>query len=78
MAKAPVTREVRTAPRQGGRGRPLLAGAFEVCDELEQIGFPLLHDYKGHPSLRSLVHEGYEVITFGCVRRITTEATEGG
>lgn len=40
------------------------AGAFEVRDELERIGFPLLRDHKGHPSLRSLVHDGYEVITF--------------
>ena len=40
------------------------AGAFEVREELEQIGFPLLRDHKGHPSLRSLVHDGYEVITF--------------
>ena len=40
------------------------AGAFDVRDELEQIGFPLLRDHKGHPSLRSLVHDGYEVITF--------------
>jgi hypothetical protein len=40
------------------------AGAFEVRDELEQIGFPLLRDHKGHPSLRSLVHDGYEIITF--------------
>jgi hypothetical protein len=40
------------------------AGAFGVRDELEQQGFPLLRDHKGHPSLRSLVAEGYEVITF--------------
>jgi hypothetical protein len=40
------------------------AGAFEVRAELEQIGFPLLRDHKGHPSVRSLVHNGYEVITF--------------
>jgi hypothetical protein len=40
------------------------AGAFEVREELEQIGFPLLRDHKGHPSLRSLVQDGYEVITF--------------
>jgi len=40
------------------------AGAFEVRDELERIGFPLLRDHKGHPSLRSLVHNDYEVITF--------------
>lgn len=40
------------------------AGAFEVRDELERVGLPLLREHKGHPSLRSLVDEGYEVITF--------------
>lgn len=40
------------------------AGAFEVRDELERIGFPLLRDHKGHPSLRTLVHDGHQVITF--------------
>lgn len=40
------------------------AGAFGVRDELEARGFPLLRDYKGHPSLRALVADGYEVITF--------------
>ena len=40
------------------------AGAFEVREELEESGVPLLGDHKGHPSLRSLVADGYEVITF--------------
>lgn len=40
------------------------AGAFDVRDELERIDFPLLRDHKGHPSIRSLVHDGYQVITF--------------
>lgn len=40
------------------------AGAFGVRDQLEQQGFPLLRDHKGHPSLRTLVADGYEVITF--------------
>ena len=40
------------------------AGAFGVREELEQSGVPLLREHKGHPSLRSLVDDGFEVITF--------------
>ena len=40
------------------------AGAFEVREELEASGVPLLSEHRGHPSVRSLVAEGYEVITF--------------
>ncbi|MGH2798718.1 MAG: DsrE family protein [Thermoleophilaceae bacterium] len=40
------------------------AGAFDVREELEQSGVPLLREHKGHPSVRSLVDDGFEVITF--------------
>ncbi len=40
------------------------AGAFGVRDELVANGVPLLRDHKGHPSVRGLVADGYEVITF--------------
>ena len=40
------------------------AGAFEVRDELVRSDFPLLREHKGHPSIRSYVADGYEVITF--------------
>ncbi len=40
------------------------AGTFEVREELERSDFPLLRDHKGHPSIRSYVADGYEVITF--------------
>ena len=40
------------------------AGAFHVRDELERRDFPLLREHKGHPSLRGLVADGYEIITF--------------
>lgn len=40
------------------------AGAFGVREQLERQQFPLLRDHKGHPSLRGLVADGYEVITF--------------
>lgn len=38
--------------------------AFGVRKEVEELGIPLLDDYDQHPSLRSLVADGYEVITF--------------
>lgn len=37
--------------------------AFHVREHLEAAQVPFLADYKQHPSLRSLVAEGYEVIT---------------
>jgi hypothetical protein len=40
------------------------AGAFGVREELEQSGVPLLSEHKGHPSVRRLVADGFEVITF--------------
>lgn len=40
------------------------AGAFEVEDEVEAAGVPTANEHNGHPSIRGLVDEGYEVITF--------------
>lgn len=40
------------------------AGAYGVKDQVEEIGVRLLEDYEGHPSLRSLVNDGYAVVTF--------------
>lgn len=40
------------------------AVAFGVKEQVEASGMPLLDTYEGHPSLRSLVAEGYKVITF--------------
>ena len=40
------------------------AAAFEVKEQVEKSGVPLLSDYEGHPSLRGLVVDGYSVITF--------------
>lgn len=37
--------------------------AFGVRDEIEGA-VPLLKDHEGHPSIRSLVEDGYEVVTF--------------
>ena len=40
------------------------AGAYGVKDQVEQIGVELLEEYEGHPSLRSLINDGYHVVTF--------------
>ncbi len=40
------------------------AKAYGVKDAVERADVPLLADYDDHPSLRGLVSEGYEVVTF--------------
>lgn len=40
------------------------ADAFGVRDDLEGTDVPLLKGNEGHPSIRSLVEDGYEVLTF--------------
>jgi hypothetical protein len=40
------------------------SGAFGVNDAVAEAGVTLVDDYDGHPSLRSLVDDGYEIITF--------------
>ena len=51
--------------------KPRIAGACAYCssaygvkDEVEAAGVPLLSEYADHPSLRTLITDGYEVITF--------------
>lgn len=40
------------------------ARAFGVKDEVQESGVELLGDFEGHPSLATLVAQGYQVITF--------------
>lgn len=40
------------------------AGAFGVKEAVAALKVPLAGEYDGHPSLRRLVHDGYQVITF--------------
>lgn len=40
------------------------ARAYGVKDEIEAAGVGLLDEYKGHPSIRQLITDGFEVITF--------------
>ncbi len=40
------------------------ARAFEVYEQAEALGIPFLAEYDQHPSLRSRIAKGYQVITF--------------
>ncbi|WP_436930704.1 DsrE family protein [Halosimplex halobium] len=40
------------------------AGAFGVEDAVDDAGVVTLDDHDGHPSIRSLVDDDYEIITF--------------
>lgn len=40
------------------------AGAFGVREPIQEAGVPFLSEFEGHPSLRSRVEEGYQVVTF--------------
>jgi len=40
------------------------SGAFGVEDAVADSGVVTLDDYDGHPSIRSLVDDDYEIITF--------------
>lgn len=39
------------------------SGAFGVKSKVEQADVKLLSDFDGHPSIRTLVEDGYQVIT---------------
>ncbi|MDP2237916.1 MAG: hypothetical protein Q8J88_15910 [Bacteroidales bacterium] len=40
------------------------ANSFGVKSQVEKAGIELLSEFKQHPSLRNLVIEGYEIISF--------------
>lgn len=40
------------------------ARAFHVYDQAEELGLPFLAEYDQHPSLRSRIADGYDVVTF--------------
>ena len=40
------------------------ANAYGVADDVETSSARLLDEYEGHPSIRSLVDDGYEIITY--------------
>ncbi len=51
--------------------KPLITGVCSFCAQafgakssVQKVGIPLISEYNQHPSLRKLVVEGYQVITF--------------
>lgn len=40
------------------------AGAFGVKDEIENTDVDLLDEFEGHPSIRKLISNGYQILTF--------------
>lgn len=40
------------------------AGAFGVRDGVRDAGVTFLSEFEGHPSLRSRVEDGYQIVTF--------------
>lgn len=40
------------------------ADAFEMTDKIKAANLPLVDEFKGHPSFRSLVEEGVQVLVF--------------
>ncbi len=51
--------------REAVRGACLYCSrAYGVKDAVEAAGVPFLDDFRDHPSLRSLVADDYQVITF--------------
>ena len=40
------------------------ASAFGAKEAIQAAGIPLLDEYKRHPSLRRLVADGYQILTF--------------
>jgi hypothetical protein len=57
-------RELYQAVRDDAAACEFCAGAFGVEDEIADSGVVTLDDHDGHPSIRSLVDDDYEVITF--------------
>jgi hypothetical protein len=40
------------------------AVSFGVKDAIQENGVPLLTEYRGHQSIRRLINEGYEIVSF--------------
>lgn len=40
------------------------AGAYGVKDKVAAAGLPLVDEFKGHPSFKSLIDDGYTLLTF--------------
>ncbi len=40
------------------------AGAFEVTDKIKEANITLIDEFKGHPSFKKLIDDGYQVLVF--------------
>ncbi len=40
------------------------AGAFDVTDKIKDAKIPLIDEFKGHPSFKKLIDDGYQVLVF--------------
>lgn len=40
------------------------AGAFEVTDQIKAANLALIDEFKGHPSFKKLIENGYQVLIF--------------
>lgn len=56
--------ELYQAVRNNAAACDFCSSAFGVADAVSDAGVVTLDDHDGHPSIRSLVGEQYEVITF--------------
>ncbi|MEF8779698.1 MAG: hypothetical protein V5A46_03335 [Haloferacaceae archaeon] len=56
--------ELYQAVREDAAACDFCSGAFGVADAVADAGVVTLDDHDGHPSIRSLVDDGAEVITF--------------
>jgi hypothetical protein len=56
--------ELYQAVRDDASACDYCSGAFGVADAVADSGLVTLDDYEGHPSIRSLVDDDYEIITF--------------
>jgi len=56
--------ELYRAVRENASACDFCSGAFGVDDAVNDSDVVRLDDHDGHPSLRSLVADGYEVLTF--------------
>jgi hypothetical protein len=45
-------------------GRAWTARAYGVKDQVEAAGVRLLYEYRGHPSVREPIVDGYEIVSF--------------
>jgi hypothetical protein len=56
--------ELYQAVRDDASACEFCSGAFGVADAVTDAGVVTLDDHDGHPSIRSLVDDDYEIITF--------------